>query len=144
MKSKAQLKIGELVNVLGIPASTLRYYEKVSLIKPVARVANSRCYDQDAIVQLRFIQMAQAVGFSITEIKQLLAVFSVNKTEEPDSCGSLVEAKLDEIQKKISDLQKMQLALEAIMESDCNCVSLKDCVEMGDEVKNQLVLESET
>lgn len=138
--TKTPMKIGAVVKLLGIPASTLRYYEKTALIKPTSRVSNARCYDEATLFQLRFIQMAQAVGFSISEIKQLLAVCSTQKNVNQASCETIVDAKLVEVQQKISDLQKMQAALAAM--NDCHCSSLQSCVELGDAVKAKISIES--
>lgn len=130
------MKIGSVVNTLGIPASTLRYYEKIALIKPTARVANSRRYDEDTLLRLRFIQMAQAVGFSIAEIKQLLDAFSADKDLDRTACEAMAETKLEEISVKITALETMKTALESMV--DCHCASLQSCVELGEEVKQHL------
>ena len=135
-KTAAPMKIGAVVKALGIPASTLRYYEKISLLRPTTRISNSRCYDKESLLRLRFIQMAQAVGFSITEIKQLLGVFSKNQDANQQSCDALVQTKLNEMQQKITDLQKMQSALKLM--KDCNCASLQSCVELSVDVKNKV------
>lgn len=130
------MKIGSVVNALGIPASTLRYYEKIALIKPTARVANSRRYDEDTLLRLQFIQMAKEVGFSITEIKQLLDAFSTDKDINHSACESMVESKLEEISVKIAALETMKTALKNMV--NCQCASLQSCVELGEEVRQHL------
>ncbi len=120
------MKIGTVVNHLGLPASTIRYYEKIGLIKPLARAGNSRYLDDNDVAELKFIQMSQAVGFSINEIKELLTAFS---TEEVNTgkCNQLVKEKIIELEKRIHDMAQMKSALSQAI--DCQCSSLQACVE---------------
>jgi len=120
------IKIGNVVEQLGLPASTIRYYEKIGLIKPLARVGNSRYLNDTDIAQLKFIQMSQSVGFSINEIKDLLALFLKNGVNTED-CTELVVDKIQELDERILELQSMRDALAKA--SECDCSSLEDCVE---------------
>ena len=63
------MKIGELADQIGIAASTIRYYEQVGLIDPPERIGGQRRFPKSAVQALRFIQLAQAGGFTIAEIK---------------------------------------------------------------------------
>ena len=65
------MRIGDVAAELGIPASTIRYYEKVGLIEPQQRVSGQRAIDDKAVSTLRFVQLAQAAGFSIAEMRTL-------------------------------------------------------------------------
>jgi len=66
------LKIGEVASATGLPTSTLRFYEKQGLLPQGQRSQSGyRLYDQSAVEQIRLIQVAQALGFSLSEIKQL-------------------------------------------------------------------------
>lgn len=68
------LTIGELAKRAGLRASALRYYEEQGLLKPAARTeAGYRLYDKAAEQTLRFIQRAQRLGFSLSDIQTLLA-----------------------------------------------------------------------
>ncbi len=66
------MKIGDVAERLGIPVSTIRYYEKVGLIEHQRRVSGRRDFDERALFALQFIQLAQAAGFTIVEMKSLL------------------------------------------------------------------------
>ncbi len=65
--------IGQLAKRTGLRTSALRYYEEKGLLQPVARTdAGYRLYDESAEQTIRFIGRAQRLGFSLTEIEQLL------------------------------------------------------------------------
>ena len=77
------MNIGHVAEQLGIPASTIRYYEKVGLIERQNRVSGRRNFDDRALVALRFVRIAQAAGFTIAEIKSLLDSY----TRDPSPAG---------------------------------------------------------
>ena len=119
------MKIGEVSKKLGIPSSTIRYYESEGLIKQQARVSGVRHFDKKTMVTLRFIQLAQLAGFSINEMKTLLENYDKN----PDASGmweSLARKKRDSVQNQISNLQRMDKILEKLL--TCDCESLNECV----------------
>ena len=66
------MKIGEVARRLGVPASTIRYYEREGLIERQHRVSGRRQFDERALLMLQFAQLAQAAGFTIAETKGLL------------------------------------------------------------------------
>lgn len=132
--SVVQTKIGSIVQDLGIPASILRYYETVGLIKPVARVGSSRHYDESDITQLKFIQLAKSVGFSIEEIKVCIGVLSGEKKDE--GCNNLIQSKLKELEANMKKMEIMRNALKSM--SDCSCTSIESCVEYAEQVKSEL------
>ena len=121
------LKISSVVDELDIPASTLRYYERIGLINPQARVANSRRFNEDAMLRLRLIKMAKSAGFTIDEIKQLLSAFSTKTTPVGETCQAFAVSKQKELQLKVKDLQQMISILKPML--SCQCVSLKSCIE---------------
>src|SRR5689334_17498826 len=69
----SMLTIGELANRTGLRTSALRYYEDQGLLEPAERTAAGyRLYDESAEQTVRFIQRAQRLGFSLTDIGLLL------------------------------------------------------------------------
>jgi len=114
------MRIGELSKQAGFQVETLRYYEKEGLLTPVSRTESGyRQYDDDAIKQLRFIKQAKSVGFSLNEIAELLAL---RVEPEQHSCGevkSLAEQKLAQIERKITELNRMKKALYKITDACC-------------------------
>ena len=120
------MKIGDVAQRLGIPASTIRYYEKVGLIEPQNRVSGRRQFNQRALFTLRFIQLAQAAGFTVAEMQTLLGSFA----EDPSPAGIwnafAVEKRLT-IRKQIKTLKKMDHMLTELLK--CECLTLSECVE---------------
>ena len=92
------LKIGELAKQTGLAVGTLRYYSDLGVLHPVQRGNNGyRYYSLDASQQVEFIKKAQAIGFTLEEIKQILDV-----RDRGDKPCSLVQNLLD---KKIEQLE---------------------------------------
>jgi DNA-binding transcriptional MerR regulator len=70
-----ELTIGKLAKQANVHVETLRYYERRAMIpKPRRTVANYRLYSPENLRQVKFIKQAQGLGFSLKEIKKLLAL----------------------------------------------------------------------
>ena len=68
----AGVHIGEAAKVAGVTVDTIRFYQGLGLIKSAGRrVAGYRLFDEEQIRDLTFVRHAQALGFSLTEIKEL-------------------------------------------------------------------------
>lgn len=119
------MRIGEVSKQLGIPASTIRYYEKNGLIKPPKRISGNREFSKSALVTLRFIQLCQATGFTINEIQKIL-----EQHRQDSSQGGLwqpaVEKKRNEIRNQIDELIQIEAVLGELMK--CSCESIEQCV----------------
>ncbi len=105
------LRIGKLARAAGVNTQTLRYYERRRLLRGPERDPNGyRRYDGDAVRVVRFVKHAQALGFSLAEIKQLLAL----RVDPRRSCGDVkrrAEAKLVDIEQRIRGLRAMKKTL---------------------------------
>lgn len=113
---ETNLTIGALARKEGLAAETLRYYERLGLIEPSGRTAaNYRVYDTASVRRLRFIRRAQALGFSLAEIGELL---SLHERPEADMGGvkQLAEHKIADIEDKMNDLARMKAGLESLSE----------------------------
>ena len=120
------LTIGQLAESSGVGIETLRFYEREGLIEPPARTRSGyRNYDPSAVTRLNFIRRAQALGFSLKEIREL-----INLHYRPDTdCSDIkdvAEAKLDAVQQKIADLEQMRDTLKNLIAS-CRGGSTADC-----------------
>ena len=108
-------RIGELATALGTRVETLRFYEREGLLEATGRSDNRyRYYSEAARQQLAFILQAKALGFSLADIRELLAI-----RVEPGShsCGevkSLTEQKLAIVDRKIAELQGIREALAKV------------------------------
>jgi len=114
------MRIGELSRNTGFQVETLRYYEKQGLLTPVSRTqAGYREYDEESLKQLHFIRQAKMVGFSLSEICELLAL---RVERDQHSCGdvkSIAEQKIKKIDVKINELNRMRKALHKITDACC-------------------------
>lgn len=119
------LSIGEVAQRAGLRPSALRYYEEVGLVSPSARVSGRRQYDPTVLDRLRVIACAQAAGFTIAEIRDLLA-------REDDVAGgwrALARRKLREVDALIDQAQTTRRLLEQSL--GCDCRSLEECAASG-------------
>jgi DNA-binding transcriptional MerR regulator len=112
--------IGQLARAAGVPTSTVRYYERVGLLKPDFRTgANYRAYSDDALKRLRFIRAAQATGFNLSDVHELL---SLTCSAEPpcDDVLNLMRARLDGIRTQIKQLRQLERTLARTLDACCN------------------------
>ncbi|MCC0175931.1 heavy metal-responsive transcriptional regulator [Waterburya agarophytonicola K14] len=112
MSKTPNLKIGELAKQTNLAVGTLRYYSDMELLQPVQRGDNGyRYYSQDASKQVEFIKKAQAIGFSLEEIKTILDVR--DRGEKP--CGlvqSLLDNKIGQLEIQIKKMSLFKQELE--------------------------------
>ncbi len=122
------MKIGDVSAKLGMPASTIRYYEKIGLIKPQHRISGRREFDERALFALEFVRLSQAAGFTISETKSLLDAYSTDPSAKGAWVSQAQKKKL-EIDIKMKELMQMDIILSEIL--SCKCVSLTECIEKG-------------
>jgi len=112
--------IGQLARAVGVPTSTLRYYERAGLLKPDARSgANYRVYTQRALERLQFIRSAQAVGLSLDDAKEMLDVASGS----PAPCRAVIglaQRRLDEVRDKLKHLKAVEKTLAKAVARCCD------------------------
>lgn len=103
--------INQLSKETGIPIATIRFYEKSGLIKgekkPGVTTNNYLYYGDDVVDKLRFIQMAKAVGFTLSEIKEVIDAWYLKKISKKAQMDVL-ELKLVQIDEKIQELKAMK------------------------------------
>jgi Cu(I)-responsive transcriptional regulator len=121
------VRIGKLAKELGLGAGALRYYEQLGLLSPVQRTASGyRIYGQDAARRLRFIRRAQALGFSLEDVAQLLALHD-NPSGTAREVKRLTESKIADLEERIRDLQRMKRALEVLARSCSGRGHVREC-----------------
>lgn len=103
--AKEQLEgmtIGRVAGVVGVAATTLRFYEREGILAPSGRTAKGyRLYDNEAVRRLEFIRAAQAVGFTLDDIRSLLNVSGASSCDEVQR---LIEHRLADVDRKLADL----------------------------------------
>ena len=108
MGCMAGFLIGEVAERAGVPSPTIRYYESLGLLKPAARSsAGYRRYAEGAVEELRFIKKAQALGFSLEEIGEILEL-SRSGTVPCSRVLSLAHQHLAAVDERIGQLQQFR------------------------------------
>lgn len=106
------LKIGELAKQTGISVGTLRYYESLGLIEPSQRSESGyRYYAEAATQKIQFIKKAQTLQFSLSEIKQILAICEQGNP----ACiavKALLNEKIHQVDIQIQHLHEFKAELE--------------------------------
>lgn len=111
-----QFTITRLARAADLPTTTLRYYERAGLLDPEDRShGNYRLYTDESLRRLKFIRAAQAIGFTLDDVKQLLG----HVAEVPPSCRqvqTLIERRLADIEERLKDLRHVQRVLKSSLE----------------------------
>lgn len=108
------LTIGQVATAADVNIQTIRYYERRGLCPPPRRTpAGYRQYADDAVGRLRFIKHAQELGFSLNEIQDLLGL-RVRHGAACDAVERQTRQKIEVIQQKIRDFQRMKRTLERL------------------------------
>src|ERR1051326_4330508 len=100
------MRIGALAERTGASVATIRYYEEIGLLRPVARRGGQRVYDQADAHRLALIRRCRDFDFSIDEIRVLLSLMGSGK-----SCGEarqLAEIHLVDLRRKLAELQALE------------------------------------
>lgn len=110
------LTIGKLAQAAGISTDALRYYEREGLLAPAAKTGSGyRLYGEDAVRRVRFIQHAQACGFTLAEIRELLHL----RQSDSACCNDVRQRAIDkrlQLAAKIRAMQAMSAALERLID----------------------------
>lgn len=117
------MSIGEVARCVGLRPSALRYYEAEGLIEPTARVSGRRRYDGAVLDRLAIIALAQSVGFTIAEIRELLAGLDADRLS--DHWRAMARTKLAKLERDIARARSMTAMLERAL--DCGCADLASC-----------------
>lgn len=110
--------IGEIAKRAGVGIDTVRYYERSDLLPPPARRASGyREYEASDVRRLRFIRRAKEIGFSLDEIRDLLALSS-DRERGVEGIKSRAEVRLADVESRIAQLQRVRRGLKALV-ADC-------------------------
>ena len=125
MQAERRLTISRLARLGGVNLETVRYYEREGLIpKPPRTRAGYRIFPQDAVRRLRFIKRAQELGFSLTEIRELL---SLRPSRDRAKVRAHAQAKIANIEQKIQTLHAMKNVLGSLIDRCDHCGPMTDC-----------------
>ncbi len=119
MRAASRFTISQLARMVGVPVTTIRYYERIGLVQPEGRSdGNYRLYGERSLEKMKFIKSAQSMGFTLENVKVLLA----EKTGKKPACGDvkkLITERLDDVEKQLEDLKHVQTVLKAALKKCC-------------------------
>jgi Cu(I)-responsive transcriptional regulator len=120
------LTIGHLARETGTKVETVRFYEKSGLLPAPARTeGNYRSYDQAHLNRLSFIRRARDLGFSLDQIRTLLAL-SDDRSQPCASVDAVAKEHRDEVVRKIADLESLKAELDRMIDR-CGSGLVADC-----------------
>lgn len=125
MTRNAEIQIGELSRRTGCNIETIRYYERIGMLPPPPRSATRyRLYEVDDVHRLRFVRRARELGFSLDEVRALLALSTDTGMETCVEVRELAVGHLADVRAKITDLRAMERALaDAVRRCDAGAAS---------------------
>jgi len=124
------MKIGELARLTGTSSETIRYYERIGLLRRPERTgSNYRDYGRADVERLAFIRQARNLGFDLTDVRSLLGL-----ADEPErDCAEvdrITSAHLRAVEKKIDQLTRLHTELSRMV-TQCRGGTVSDCRILG-------------
>ena len=121
------LKIGEVAACGGVNIQTIRFYERELLLPKPPRLASGyRMFPEQTVRRVRFIKRAQALGFSLVEIRDLLSI-QVDPKKDSSDVQRLAKAKVADIKEKIRTLESMKRVLTELSARCPGCGPANEC-----------------
>jgi DNA-binding transcriptional MerR regulator len=113
------MRIAELAERVGVPTTTVRYYERIGLMPPPPRRPSGyRDYDEDAAARLLFVCRSRKMGLTCEQITDLLPIWDgTNCAAAHERVGQLIEEKQAEIAERIAELESFAVQLGAVRSS---------------------------
>src|SRR3712207_5318418 len=105
------LTIGELAAAGNVGVETIRFYQRKGLLRTPARGDGIRHYGREDVRRLRFIRQAQAAGFTLEEIRELL---ELDAGEDRGRARELAKARVEALDARIADLQRTRDAIRRL------------------------------
>ncbi len=114
-QSRHMLKIGEVSKRSGVGVEALRFYEKSGLLdRPSRTYSGYRVYGEEVLERLAFIKRAQALGFSLDEIRRI--VDDARKGESPcDEVREIVRRRMAELDERLREMHRYRRELKATL-----------------------------
>jgi Cu(I)-responsive transcriptional regulator len=127
----ATLNIGEAAKASRVTAKMIRHYESIGLLPAARRSASGyRVYGSQDVRVLQFIHRSRALGFSLDQIADLLALWQ-DKGRASADVRRLARQHIDELDRKIAELESMKRTLASLADS-CHGDGRSDCPILDD------------
>lgn len=120
------MRIGELARATGTNAETIRYYEREGILPAADRTdSNYRDYSNNHLAALTFVRRARQLGFSMAQVRELLALS--DRADNPcRDVDRLAQEQLREVERKLADLASLRDKLRQMIRS-CDADTIDDC-----------------
>ncbi|QTL39721.1 Zn(2+)-responsive transcriptional regulator [Xenorhabdus budapestensis] len=113
-------RIGQLAKLANVTPDTVRFYEKQGLMEHEERTEGGyRLYTKQDLQRLRFIRYAKQLGFTLDAIVELLSIRVDPEHHTCQESKQLVDSRLQEIEEKILEMQKMRDSLKMLSDACC-------------------------
>lgn len=121
------MKIGELAQRAHVSIDTVRYYERHGLLPEPPRLASGyRSYDRSDLARLHFVRRAKALGFTLVEIRSLLAL-SGRHEDDMGGLKATATEKLADVEARLEELGRIRDGLKTLIASCPGHGSLEQC-----------------
>lgn len=129
--SSPVFNIGEAARASGVSAKMIRHYESIGLIGAARRTdAGYRVYTGQDVRVLQFVHRGRALGFSLDQIRDLLALWQ-DKDRASADVRALARTHIEELNRKIAEMEAMRRTLESLAAS-CHGDARSDCPILDD------------
>jgi MerR family copper efflux transcriptional regulator len=126
-KPATHLSIGAVAKRAHVGIDMIRYYEREGLLPaPRRRLSGYRDYDAAAVARLRFIRRAKELGFTLEEIRELLAL-SADRERGVRGVKQRAQARLVEVENRIAQMQRMRRGLKRLIDACPGHGALDEC-----------------
>lgn len=119
------MNIGEVSDKSGLPPKTIRYYEDIGLVKPLRDPNGYRSFRESDMHKLAFLGRSRALGFTIEDCRNLLALWDDQDRASADVRG-IAREHLEQIESKIADLEAIRDTLSNLVR-ECAGDHRPDC-----------------
>ncbi len=119
------LTIGFVAERIGLPPSTIRYYEEERLVSPERTASGHRRYARADIRRLSFVMISQGLGFSIADIREALAALPDDRAPTKADWARISRRFGAVLDARITQMQALRARLDGCI--GCGCLSLKTC-----------------
>lgn len=118
--------IGDLAQAVGTTVETIRYYERTGLLAAPPRTQGGyRVYSDAHLARLSFVRRARDLGFSIEQIRALLALAD-QKDRSCEAVDAIAREHLAEVRRKLADLAALRRELESLI-GQCGQGTVAEC-----------------
>lgn len=126
--AREHLRIGQLAALVQASPDTLRFYERIGLLRPATRTDGGyRLYDRTAVERVGFIRKAQALGLTLEEVGEILRV-AADGTPPCQHVRRTLATRLEEVDARIAELRTLRAALARALARKRTLPIAKSCV----------------